>query len=492
MKETEAEAEPESILSLQKSAKAWPLIKKMIILCIHTLGLGFGLYFTSLTVPYHKTALSGYMLMSEDVESWYLSIFPLTMFIVSHVANLLAEWLGRKKTLLLSNGLTITSMLVMYFAPNYPLLFIGRAIGGFGTGSGIIVALVYSSEIATIKLRPGFAAIFNIALAAGTLILYVVNMVLPPEYLHFFVMSISLVFIVLATLVLPESPHWLVRRERLEDAAAAYRSLRGQEYKGVQREIEEIQTVLRGSSTENDQKKSRWMTRRFLHPLGILVFLCSSIGLCGLEAINIYGPSMFAVFGFVLPYKVVQLIIPIGGFLGYSLGLALFGCMSKKHQYVAASTLMAISAGCIGFAYYVKDSIDGNDILAQALFSIGSLGIPLGYGAGIGAVVYALPGELLAPEDKAVGVSTAQSCRLLTTFVSTKVYPYVLRLVGYPGMFTFHGVTQVLSALFVIGFLPETRDKSIAELDEMFKKKGSKNASTAKQSRGQGNPAFDL
>ena len=36
-------------------------------------------------------------------------------------------------------------------------------------------------------------------------------MVLPPEYLHFFVMSISLVFIVLATLVLPESPHWLVR-----------------------------------------------------------------------------------------------------------------------------------------------------------------------------------------------------------------------------------------------------------------------------------------
>lgn len=44
-----------------------------------------------------------------------------------------------------------------------------------------------------------------------------------------------------------------------------------------------------------------------------------------------------------------------------------------------------------------------------------------GYGAGIGAVVYALPGELLAPEDKAVGVSTAQSCRLLTTFVSTKV-----------------------------------------------------------------------
>ena len=35
----------------------------------------------------------------------------------------------------------------------------------------------------------------------------------------------------------------------------------------------------------------------------------------------------------------------IGGFLGYSLGLALFGCMSKKHQYVAASTLMAISAG---------------------------------------------------------------------------------------------------------------------------------------------------
>ena len=46
--------------------------------------------------------------------------------------------------------------------------------------------------------------------------------------------------------------------------------------------------------------------------------------------------------------------------------------------------------------------------------------------------------------------------------------------------------------IFFLRFLPETRDKSIAELDEMFKKKGSKNASTAKQSRGQGNPAFDL
>merc|ERR1719193_1243326 len=110
-------------------------------------------------------------------------------------------------------------------------------------------------------------------------------------------------------------------------------------------------------------------------------------------------------------------------------------------------------------------------IIAQALFCLGCFGVNFSYGFGYGAVAYSLPGEILLPEDKTIGLGIAQALRMVITSIFFLAYPYGEALVGSYGMFVVHMVVVIFTAIFVLRFLPETRNKSITEMKEFFQKK---------------------
>jgi len=458
----------ETILELQSRARTGPLWMVTLVLFIHNAVLGLSFYYASVTLPYHATGTHGYVRLTEDEDTSYVSLHQITMLIGSFLSHPLGEWLGRKKVLILSNLLTILSFVMMYLSTGFPLLLTGRLISGFSVGLGILLPLVLISEVATIKARPGMANSVNLAISFGGLMVYFINMAIPPEYLAFSIIFFSVVFLILSV-TLKESPQWLIRNGRLDEAEEVYRFLRGAEYRGVAKEVDEVVSIV-DKSNQHVQKASRWRSPTFLFPMGVLGFLFSVIGLCGLDApLTLYGPRMFAEFGFDIPYKIVMLIIPTGGFVGYVVASPLLGIMKKKHQFTAAALLMAVSTTLLGVAYYCKE-LEGGLLAAQILLGAGSLGLTFGYGAGLGAVIYTLPGELLSPEDKTLGLSIAECFRLIWTAGVVKVYPLFLELVGYTVMFGFHTLVLVLSACFVLRYLPETKNKSLSELQDIFKK----------------------
>jgi len=455
------------ILELQKSARLWPLYLAGIILCLHNTVLGLSFYYASVTIPYHANGTHGYLELSEDEDTTYVSLHQLAMLLGSLLSHPLGEKFGRKKILVLSNLVTILSFVLMALAPNYAVLLAGRSLSGFAVGLGILLPLVLLSEISTIVLRPGLANSCNLAINFGGLVMYGINMVLPPPLLPYSVIAFA-AFFICTSIFLTESPHWLIRTGKMEEAEVVYRALRGINYMGVQREIKEVYEI---SDKKNAYKMgSRWKARTFLQPLGIICFMLSCIGLCGLDApLSMYGPRMFSEFGFNIPYKYIMLIIPTGGFVGYCVALPLLKCMTKGNQYISNALLMALSTVCLGTAYFTKD-MDGWEAPAQALLCAGSFGLSFGYGAGYGAVAYMLPGELLSPADKTIGVSIGEACRLVWTAVVIKIYPWCLALMGYPILFLIHTAVLLISALFTFRYLPETENKSLTEIQALFKK----------------------
>jgi len=462
------ESKEVSILDLQRVARTWPLMLASILLFIHNTVMGLSFYYASVTLPYHQNGTHGYIQMTESEDTTYVSLHQLSMVLGSFLQHPLGEKFGRKKVLILANVLTILSFTLMYISSSFYVLLFGRCISGMSFGIGVLLPLVLISEIATIKHRPGMANSVNLAINFGGLLVYLVNMIFPPEHIALAVIAPSILFILCSPLLL-ESPHWLIRIGRMEEAERTFRALRGPEYRGVEREIKEVFAIV-DRKNENIQRESRWKSRTFLIPMAILGVLFSTIGLCGLDApLTLYGPRMFSEFNFFLPYQYVSLIIPIGGFIGYCVASPLLGCMKKKVQYVLFSLLMALASGLLGIAYFIKD-IDGYSIHSQVLLGLGALGICFGYGCGLGAVIYCLPGELLSPEDKTIGLALAENFRLVWTAGVVKIYPVCLYLVGQSAMFGFHSLVLVLSAVFVLKYLPETKDKSLTELQNLFKK----------------------
>ncbi|XP_023342213.1 sugar transporter ERD6-like 6 isoform X2 [Eurytemora carolleeae] len=369
--------------------------------------------------------------------------------------------------------LQIVSCIIMFFGHTYPIVLAGWLFNGFSAGFGVMLPYTLTSEISTIKLRGVLGNLNNLCQSYGNLLVYGINMIIPPQYLVFTGITLSLLFLVLSPLI-AYSPHWLVRKGKRNEAENMLRVLRGAEYSGINQEIKEVLSVT-DINVNNKSCMARWKSRQFLIPLGILLIMFGSIGLCGRSApITHYGPSMFADFGFTISYQIILLFIPIGTAVGYTASVFIAKKLKIKMQFTMSACIMIVAAGLISLAYYLKENSreeEHRKLSSQLFFSFGVFALTLGYGAGYGSITYTAIGELLSPEDKSLGSAIVVSTRMIVTTAALKVYPYVLGVIGYPILFLGHATVILLTTIFVFKFLPDTDDKSMSQIQALYKKK---------------------
>ncbi|XP_023326132.1 uncharacterized protein LOC111699642 isoform X2 [Eurytemora carolleeae] len=360
------------------------------------------------------------------------------IFVGSLISSPLSECIGRKRCLILVNLLQSGSCFIMLVGLNFPILLTGWLLNGFSAGLGRMPAYTLTSEISTIRLRGVLAILNSICKSYGQLLLYVVNILVPPEYLLLVGITLSLSFLLLSPFIV-RSPHWLLRNGKMIEAEEMLRLVRGPNYSGVEEELINILSVI---TKQNNACKScigRWTSSDFLLPFGIIVALFGSIG------------SAF----------------------GYTASLFIARQLKKKSQFLLGASIMIVSSGLISISYLIKKTSCDESyyvLLSKIFFMIGVFGITLGFGAGYGSVVYTLPGELLAPEDKSIGGAAGEGSRMIVTAIALKVYPHILAVLGFPLLFFTHVFATILSAIFVSKFLPDTDNKSLSEIQALLKK----------------------
>jgi len=462
----------ESLLEKQAEAKQGFLALSCLLLFCYNASLGCCYVYGGLTLEHHQggSEADSFIQLDEEEATWYMSIVPILNMLGSVAAYPMGEWLGRKKVLILSTLLNIMGFVIIYFSQAFAPLACGRGLSSFGLGLGVMMPFVLISEITTIKARAPLSVINTMSISFGILASYVFIFAFPAFYLVFFASGLSLVFLLLSPF-LPESPHFLVRKGKLEEAMKTLQKLRGSSYRGVEEEVQEVILVTSSNGREGGSLIQRWKQRTFLQPLGILVVLMFLIALNGVDCpLNFYGPSMFSQFGFSLSPRLLACVIPVGQLFGYAIAPLIMTRISKKLQYIGATIFMAISLGVLSLSYWAQTSHFEPITLPQVGLVAGSLGLTLGYGMGMGSVSYAMPGELLSPEDKAIGINIAQCIRMLGTAGVLKVYPSLVSSLGYPLLFICHAASLISAALFVICCLPETKNKTLTEIHQLFSK----------------------
>ena len=215
-----------TILQLQSSAHQGYLYFSVAVLCGFNSAVGSCYVYGGLTLEHHlqeegagvdQEVERQFLSLTSQDASWYMSLVPIMTVVGTLVGYPLGEWLGRRTLLILSSITNILGFLVMYLSTDFLLLAAGRCISTFGIGAGVMMPFVLISEISTIKARAPLSVINTLSISIGILATFVFVFIFPAHLLIFFSSGLSLLFL-LTSPFLPESPHFLIRRGKLEEA----------------------------------------------------------------------------------------------------------------------------------------------------------------------------------------------------------------------------------------------------------------------------------
>src|SRR3990167_4996560 len=158
----------------------------------------------------------------------------------------LTDHYGRRKIILIISGMFIIGTLIASLAPNVQWILIGRLCIGIAIGIGSYTAPLYIAEVSPYQLRGGLVSLNQLAITIGIMCSYFINYFFTNTEgswrLMFAIGLLPAILLCIGILFLPESPRWLVKQKRVEEARNTLRYLR--QNREVDQELKDIEKSL--------------------------------------------------------------------------------------------------------------------------------------------------------------------------------------------------------------------------------------------------------
>ncbi|XP_045762942.1 facilitated trehalose transporter Tret1-like [Maniola jurtina] len=414
---------------------------------------------------------TGYPL-SDNMVSWIASAMSMSAIFGVSLYSFIADVCGRRIGIILIAIPEAISWIIKLSYSSTTTLIIARLFAGLAAGGCFNIVPMYVKEISQDDLRGVLGTLPMLLQTVGLLIMYIIG----AYWSYFTVVTIGLslpIFTILILLKAPESPAFLVKRGKINEAIETVAFLRGLEkddqivqsiVNGMQKEEEHFKT-LPNLSIVGIVKEESWR-RGFI----LIMFSFTFHGLNGSYAIMTYASTILISTGakFDISPEIQTLSFPIVIIIST---LALAACVEKfgrKPLLVGAYLVSACSMSAIAIMMIVQDQ--GVNVAGWLPVVTMMLGVAM-YGAGISPLPYIIMTEMFSFQIRAKVVGVVVTFAWFMTFVLVTIYTPMCNIFGQFSPFVFYGAVNFGGFIFTMIFIPETKGKSEEEILQLLTKR---------------------
>ena len=366
-----------------------------------------------------------------------------------------AERWGRKRTLIVIALLYLVSAVGSGAIVNWWSFMFFRFIGGLAVGASSVVGPMYVAEISPAKWRGRFVCFFQFNIVLGIVLAYFSNYWIAgvPNDWQWMILAESIPAALFSVLLItiPESPRWLVKNGREDEALAVFG-------RTGEPDVEAEMEAIRKSLSSEVRSKTRLFQRKYWKPI-LIAFLISTINqLSGINAILYYAPRLLEMSGVFHEGAMLQsIIIGLTNLTFSMIGMALIDKVGRKTLIGIGAVGMVICQAMVarGFAL---EAFHGYYML---IFLVGYVAF---FAMSLGATIWVVIAEVFPNDVRASGQVFGSMTHWVWSALLSWFFPMFLSI-GGQYIFTFFSVMAAL-ALFFAWWMPETKGKSLEQIQK--------------------------
>ncbi len=442
---------------------------------------GFLFGFDSSVINGANAALKIHFSTSDFDLAWAVSLTLIGAAVGAYFAGRLADRFGRVRCMLFAAILFLVSAIGSGMPFGITDFILWRIVGGLGMGVASIIAPLYIAETAPAHLRGRLGSLQQLAIVVGIFAALLSNYVLvrmagsannvllagfKAWQIMFWVELIPALFYGFAALKLPESPRYLVRVGRIEDAKKVLTGFN----EGVADEaIAAMQQTFKNESTP---KLSDLMT--FIHGKRCIApIVWAGIGLAvlqqfvGINVIFYYGTILWQSVGFDESNSFLFSLISSGINLVMTfVAILLIDKIGRRPLLLIGSVGMSVTLATLGICFSIGLDREGVLAMCGPIALIAANLYVAFFAATWGPVMWVMLGEMFNNRIRAVAIAVCGLVQWLANFAVTWSFPILTGSYGIgPGPTYFlYTVFAVFSFFFVAVFITETKGKRLEEM----------------------------
>jgi len=413
---------------------------------------------------------------SPYLQGWAMSSALIGCLFGAMISGYLTERLGRKIPLIGAAALFTIAAIGTGAANQFTIFIIFRLIGGLGIGLASGISPMYIAEISPAKIRGRLVSVNQLTIVIGILAAQIINYLIAekvPEgvtdsmilqswngqtgwrWMFWAGTAPALMFFIFSFFI-PESPRFLAKSGKWTSAGAILEKIGGAQY-AIQ-EQKDIAETLHGTSSKIDWKALSSKKVRPVLVLGVVLAVFQQW--CGINVIFNYAEEVFTAAGYSVGDMLFNIVITGTVNLVFTfLAMRMVDSWGRRKLMLLGSIGLAVIYFMLGSSYYFE--LKGLAILVLVMVAIAT------YAMTLAPITWVVLSEIFPNSIRGTAMAISTTALWIACFVLTYTFPILNKLLNASGTFWLYGFICFFGFLFILKKLPETKGKSLEEIEKM-------------------------
>jgi len=420
---------------------------------------GFDIAIISGAVPF----IQPYFGWNELQLGWGVSSLLVGAILGAFGSGVLSDMYGRKSVLIVVALFFAVSCAFTALATSSVVFISARLFGGLAVGAASVLSPMYVAEVAPPKNRGTLVAVYQLAIVVGILCSYTINYGLHNinnNWRWMFATGVvpSVLFFT-GLFFIPESPRWLYKAGRREESLKVLTRIGGESL--AKAEIVEIDESLKGDTSSVSIGELFKPSVRKVMIIGFI--LAVFVQISGINTVIDYAPKILLAAGIEIKNALLQTsLIGFINFIFTFVAILYIDKLGRRFLYLVGSMGMVVTLLMLALSFYLKMS---------GIFTLICILLFIAFFAScIGPVFWTLVSEIFPNRIRGKAVAFASFTQWIFNFLVVLLFPHFLASLGGAKTFLFLALMSFLQWLFTYMYVPETKGRSLEEIEQSWKK----------------------